>query len=241
MDSIKHVCIGIQARSTSHRFPRKVFEIIGDKPLLKHVIDACDKAAFYLNRHTYKSRIRVSHAILCPARDEITRVFGKCAMVIEGSESDVLSRYVLMAKKLEADFIVRVTGDCPLIPPFLISKIITLSVVNQYDYCSNVDEKTRTAIDGHDVEVISKRALSWADENAQDPSLREHVTQILRSNQIPSDFKTSTVIGFLDQSHLKLSVDTPDDLERVRAEYARVMQSAAKAEKIFGAQHVHKF
>jgi spore coat polysaccharide biosynthesis protein SpsF (cytidylyltransferase family) len=241
MDSIKHVCIGIQARSSSKRFPRKVFEMIGDKPLLKHVIDACDKSAFYLNRHTYQSKIRVSYAVLCPTKDEILHGFSQCAMIIEGPEDDVLSRYVLMANKLEADYIVRVTGDCPLLPHYLISKHIKLAVINEYDYCSNVDEKTRTAIDGHDVEVMSRRALQWADQNATDPSLREHVTQILRSNQIPPDFKMSTVINFLNQSHVKLSVDTIEDLERVRVEYERVMIPTARAENLFGRKRVHKF
>lgn len=241
MDYIKHVCIGIQARSTSERFPKKIFELIDNKPLLKHVIDACDKAAFYLNRHTYKTRIRVSHVILCPYKDELIPSFSQGVMVIQGPEDDVLTRYVIMARKLEAAYIVRVTGDCPLLPHYLISKLINLAVINEYDYCSNVDEKTRTSIDGYDVEVMSRRALEWANENAKDPSLREHVTQILRSNQIPSDFKTSTVVNFLNQSHIKLSVDTPEDLERVRVEYERVKVPTDRAESLFGRNHVHKF
>jgi spore coat polysaccharide biosynthesis protein SpsF len=242
MDSIKHVCIGIQARSTSARFPRKVFELIGGKPMLRHVIDTCDKSAFYTNRHTLYSKIRVSIAILCPYKDEIVRNFGTRGLpIIEGPEQDVLSRYALMAKSLEADYIVRVTADCPLLPHYLITKHIKLAVVNEYDYCSNVDEKVRTAIDGHDVEVISRRALEWADRHAQDPSLREHVTQILRSNQVPQDFKRGAVIGFLNQSHIKLSVDTPEDLERVRIEYERAKNPAETAEALFGKHHVHKF
>lgn len=240
MDFIRHVCIGIQARSNSHRFPRKVFELIDEKPMLRHVIDACDRASFYLNRHTFQSKIRASYAVLCPHRDEIQQAFGTRAMVIEGPEEDVLSRYKLLVTKLEPDYIVRVTSDCPLLPPFLITKHIKIAIANSYDYCSNVDEKVRTALDGYDVEVISRRALLWADENCSDPSLREHVTPILRTKLIPKDFKVGHVLGFLNQSHIKLSVDTPEDLERVRIEYDRVKKAHHLAEALAGKQNVHR-
>lgn len=240
MDSIKHVCIGIQARSTSQRFPRKVFELIDGKPMLRHVIDACDRASFYLNRHTFQSKIRVSYAVLCPYQDEIQSAFGTRAMVLEGPENDVLARYKILLNRLEPDYIVRVTSDCPLLPPFLITKHIKIAVSNEYDYCSNVDEKVRTALDGYDVEVMSRRALLWADENCKDPSLREHVTPILRTKLIPHDFKVGYVVGFLNQSHIKLSVDTPEDLERVRIEYERVKRAHETAEKMSGKNCVHK-
>jgi spore coat polysaccharide biosynthesis protein SpsF len=240
MSGIKHVVIGIQARSSSRRFPRKVYELIDGKPMLRHVIDAADKASFYLNRYTYQSKIRVSYAVLCPYKDEIIKSFGSRAMVIEGPEDDVLTRYKIMADRLQADYIVRITSDCPLLPPFLITKHIKIASANQYDYCSNVDPKVRTAIDGYDVEVMSKRALDWADQNASDPTHREHVTSILRTNQIPSEFKTGHILGFLNQSHIKLSVDTPDDLEHVRIEHERTKSAHEKAEALSGSQNVHK-
>lgn len=209
--------------------------------MIRHVIDTCDQSVYYLNRFTDRSRIRASYAVLCPFKDEIVKALKSRCNVIEGPEDDVLARYQTMSEKLSPDYIVRVTADCPLIPPFLITKLIKLAVVNEYDYCSNVDEKVRTSMDGHDVEVMSKRALEWANVTATDPSLREHVTQILRSHLIPSDFKTSTVVNFLNQSHVKLSVDTPEDLERVRIEYERAKSSTDAAEALFGRSHVHRF
>ncbi len=240
MSTLAHVCIGIQARSTSTRFPRKVFELIDGKPILRHVLDACDKAAFYLNRTSDRSGIRVSYAVLCPQGDPIKAAFGTRAMILEGSEKDVLSRYVSMASKLGADYIVRVTADCPLLPPFLISKHIKIAVQNRYDYCSNVDENVRTAIDGFDVEVISKRALDWLGQYANQDSEREHVTTLLRSGQIPNDFKVGHVVGYLNQSGLKLSVDTPEDLERVRTEYESVKNILMQAEQMAGKSAVHR-
>lgn len=242
MAEVSNVCIGIQARSTSKRFPGKVFETIGGKTMLQHVVDACESSKQYLNYNTPRNRIIASVAVLVPYEDEIVSRGRSKTRIFEGSENDVLSRYVSMSDKLKADYIVRVTADCPLIPNFLITKHITTAVINRYDYCSNVDENARTAIDGFDVEVISRRALDWLDKNATEQSDREHVTTLLRrSVDVPTDFKFGHVVGYLNQSHMKLSVDTPEDLERVRTEYERVKLAIENAEKKSGKNNVHRF
>jgi spore coat polysaccharide biosynthesis protein SpsF (cytidylyltransferase family) len=237
---MKRVCIGIQARSTSARFPGKVFEIIAGKEMLRHVVDAADKCAFYLNRNSHRSGIEVSHVVLCPKGDPIKQRYETRAMVMEGPEDDVLTRYYTMANRLDADYVVRITGDCPLVPPYLITKHIKVTIANEYDYCSNVDEGARTAIDGYDVEVMSRRALEWANENAKEPSQREHVTTIMRTKAFESQFKCGAVVNFLNHAHVKLSVDTVDDLEAVRVELERVSKRVEAARSKFGKSHVHQ-
>lgn len=240
MTPLSHVCIGIQARSASTRFPRKIFEFVGGKTVLGHVLDTCDSAAFYLNRHSATKKIQVSYVLLCPYQDELIPRFETRVQIIEGPNEDVLSRYKLLLDKINPDYIVRITSDCPLIYPDIISTHITIATKNQYDYCSNVDERVRTALDGHDCEVISRRALLWAHENTKDQSLREHVTPLLRTNRVPEEFRRGCVLGFLNQSHLKLSVDTPEDLDRVRVEHDRFKQNYDLAVKMYGKRHVHK-
>lgn len=235
-----NVVIGIQARSTSTRFPRKVFETIDGKPMLKHVIDACERAAFYMNNHTHKTRVLVKVAAVVPTGDEIVSSFKKKTIIIEGPEHDVLARYGLLADRMGADYIVRITADCPLIPPYLITKHIKVATMNKYDYVSNVDESCRTSIDGVDCEVISRRLLDYMLENAKEQKDREHVTTFARSNP-PSWASVGHVIGHLDQSNLKLSVDTMEDLERVRAAYDRIKMAIENAEKLHGKSSVHRF
>jgi len=234
------VVIGIQARSTSTRFPRKVFETIDGKPILKHVIDSCDRAAFYMNNHTHKTHVLVKVALAVPSGDEIIPAFKKKSIIIEGPEHDVLARYGILADRTGADYIVRITADCPLIPPYLITKHIKVATINAYDYVSNVDEQCRTSIDGVDCEVISRRMLDYMLKNATEPKDREHVTTYARSNP-PEWARVGHVIGHLDQSNLKLSVDTIEDLERVRAAYDRVKMAIDTAEKLHGKQSVHRF
>lgn len=232
------VLIGIQARSTSTRLPGKCFAKVGDKMLLEHVYDACQNAARYVNGYSMKHGASVSVALLIPTGDEIEKQFKNC-IIVTGPESDVLSRYQKAAIAFDADFIVRVTGDCPLIPPFLISKHIILAVERCYDYVSNAYGDNRTALDGIDCEVISRRLLDHCAKEATESFDREHVTTFAKSN--PPDWaKMGCVIGFFDQSAIKLSVDTKEDLERVRIEYEAVSKHVAAAERQFGKQSVHR-
>lgn len=232
------VSIGIQARSTSSRFPRKVFEIIGSKMLIQHVIDACDNAARYSSKNYQGKKCEVTVKLLVPERDALLEhYYKKC---VTGPEDDVLARYVNLQKQTNSDFIVRITGDCPLIPHFVISKAITNATINNYDYCSNVQENARTSADGFDVEVMSSRALEWANVNATSKSDREHVTLILRSSKIPDDFKIGHMIGYIINKE-KLSVDTKEDLERVREEYKTINNMINIIEQLPGKNTVHRY
>lgn len=238
--AIRRISIGIQARSSSDRFPRKVFELIGGKPMLMHVIAAADRCAFYMNRKALEKQLEVNFYVLCPYGDPIVNAFSSKARVVEGDEHDVLSRYVALAAATHSDYVVRITGDCPLIPADLITRHIKLAVINQYDYLSNVDPDYRTSIDGHDVEVISRRAFEWLDADAITPYDREHVTTALRTDRVPTDFRIGVLQNSLDQSNRMLSVNTHDDLERVRAEYEMRETKRRRAIEKYGKENVHQ-
>lgn len=233
------VLIAIQARSGSTRLPRKAFELIGERRMLDHVIDSCRKAAHYLGTRPSPTKPEVDVALLVPEGDPIGKEFARGVEVVHGPEQDVLSRYYLALERLTPDYIVRITGDCPLIPDFLIAKHITTAIKGRYDYVSNVDEETRTAIDGHDCEVLSARMLGWLHGAAETASDREHVTLLAR-REPPDWARRGAVLNYHDQSHLKLSVDTAEDLARVREEYERRDVKLYRAERKFGRQSVHR-
>ena len=56
-----------------------------------------------------------------------------------GSEKNVLNRYYETSKKIKADVIVRVTGDCPLIDPILVDQCINGFKESNVDFFSNTD------------------------------------------------------------------------------------------------------
>lgn len=235
----KRVLIGIQARSTSERFPRKVWEKIGEQTMLQHVVTKCKLSANYLNTGI-REPIDASVVLLVPKGDEIVpRAESLGVEVIEGPEEDVLTRYVSAARDKKADLIVRITADCPLIPPFLISKHVMLAAENDYDYVSNVFEESRTAPDGFDCEVLSARCLEYLDKYATTKEDREHVTPMAR-REAPRAFKVGCVVSFLHLADIKLSVDTPEDLERVRTQFDRVNKCNKEAVNAFGKWCVHR-
>ena len=240
MQDLKTILIGIQARSNNSRLPKKCFEPIGSKRLLDHVIDACDRSAKYSNRFTYRTKYSTTVALLIPIGDPIKGAFGSQVAVVEGSELDVLGRFERAQSIYSADYICRITGDCPLIPSYVVSKHISLAVVGGYDYLSNVDEDCRLSLDGLDCEVMSANMLSWLCENATTAEEREHVTLKARVSP-PGWAKRGFTASYFDQSDLKLSVDTAEDLANVRAMYDAVGDKLLRAEKLYGRSAIHRF
>ena len=97
-----------------------------------------------------------------------------------GSEDDVLDRYYKAAKKMEADLIVRLTSDCPLIDPILIDEIVEQAKQKSIDYYTNI--LIENFPDGQDIEVFTFKALEKAWKDAKLLSEREHVTPYIRNN-----------------------------------------------------------
>ena len=146
--------------------------------------------------------------------------------VWRGSEQDVLGRYYDAARMIEADTIVRVTSDCPLVDSNVVHYCLREFHNGQMfgdgcDYLSNC-HPTRTMPRGFEVEVFSRAALEWANLSARSVSDREHVTPWLYNNLPASRVKTYTPPdGPVEFPH-NLSIDTQEDLDRVAAVVAKL-------------------
>lgn len=222
-----NVLIGIQARSTSSRFPNKIYEKLGKRTVLGHVIKNALTAASYINAHNLKNNIHCRVALLIPKGDQ-AKNHAEDLPVIEGPEENVFERYMLALEAFQSDYLVRITADCPLLPPPIISSHIFKATRHTLDYCSNVDEKLRTVPDGWDCEVISARAMKWLDEHNDDMEDYEHVTTLLRREK-PKELQFGHVVGYLNLKDLKLSIDTPEDLERIRDQFEYISMAVREA------------
>ena len=187
--------------------------------MLQKVVDTCRRTAAFIED---RSNLNVQVVVLSPEGDPLNKLNWRVP-VVEGPELDVLTRYVKAAKQYKADYIVRITSDCPEIPSALIHKHIFTCVNNSLDYTANVFDKARTYPDGWDTEVMSKKLLAWLDEAAIKPEYREHVTNILQDSR-PDWARIGIGIGYGDNSHLKLSIDDKNDLEFANM-YIDLMQS----------------
>lgn len=227
------VVIGIQARSTSTRLPNKIHLEIDSRALLQHVIDNCTAAANYINRHYSSYGTAVKVCVVCPEGDALVEKYKNHVQIYQGSENDVLSRYVSMCVAEKADYVVRVTADCVFLPSFMISRCIKSAVLKECDYTSNV--LVRTFMEGMDCEVLSARLLTWLDKNATDAADREHVTIYLAKNKFPfrKDGQNSLchILDCYDRSSEKTSIDTFEEYQKALQKFAILKRKKLEAKK----------
>lgn len=150
-----------------------------------------------------------------------------------GSPIDVLDRVVLACTPPdeswtpEPDAVIRLTGDCPLVSPHLAEHALSVFQEQGADYVSTTRPyPDRQFPDGLDVEVVSWRALETAHEEATDPADLEHVTSFIWREAILEERSRFRMVALESEEQwrevlrgLKLSVDTQEDLERVRVIY----------------------
>ncbi len=138
-----------------------------------------------------------------------------------GSENDVLSRYVGAARESQADVIVRVTSDCPLIDPEQTDRVIKELTARsrECDYASNVIHRTFPR--GLDTEAVFRDTLERLDRLASSNQSREHVTYFVTMER-PDLFVLRGVDDSQDNSDLRWTVDTSEDLAMVRRLYAEL-------------------
>jgi spore coat polysaccharide biosynthesis protein SpsF len=201
----------IQARMGSTRLPGKVLADIHGHPMLWRVVDRT-RAAKTLDDVIVATTIEPGDdAIVAFCREHEIDCF-------RGSENDVLDRYYRAARERDAQNIVRITSDCPLIDPEIIDKTVRAFLTERPDYASN--SVVRNYPRGLDTEVMTFRALESVWREARQPYERAHVTPYLYEN--PARFKICSVTGDKDYSDHRWTVDTPEDLEFVRAVYGRL-------------------
>ena len=197
----------IQSPMTSTRLPGKVLKKVLDKPLLEYQIE----------------RLRqVKHAgeivIATTTNDADQPIVDLCRRLsvpyFRGSEQDVLARYHDAAKEYQAEVIVRITSDCPLIDPHIIDKVIQFYLDHrpEYDYVSNSLERTYPR--GMDTEVFAVKALNEAFAAATAQPDREHVTPFIHRQ--PDRYRLANVAHSENQSRHRWTVDTPEDFELVK-------------------------
>lgn len=158
----------IQARVDSSRLKNKIFLEVAGKPMLQYVIEAVQKSELLDEVIVVTSIEKSNLPILALCAKLGIRVF-------VGAEDDVLDRYYQAARIMMPDYVVRITGDCPLFDGRLLDDAIRQLMVDT-DYLGMLSE---SFADGLDLEIITYDALKTAWKNATLKSEREHVTQYI--------------------------------------------------------------
>lgn len=189
----------VQARMGSTRMPNKVMKPIDGKPMIELLL-----------KRLSRSR-EIDTIVVATSTDQrniplIQHVERIGFPAEQGSENDVLERYVRVGEKYKADLIVRITGDCPLVDSNLVDQCIRHFKTNQLDYVSNLCPPTFP--DGLDVEVTTLQSLQRALKESDSSFDHEHVTPYIRNSGL---FRCSSISSKEDLSGLRWTVDLPED------------------------------
>ena len=195
----------VQARMGSTRLPNKVMKPIGGVPMIELLLSRLSQAK------------EVDQIVVATSVDDRNKPLAEHVRKLgyaceQGSEDDVLDRYVRAAKAHLADVVVRITGDCPLVDPALVDEAIRRFNASDVDYFSNTNPPTYP--DGLDIEVCRFKVLEQASLETSKPSDREHVTPYLRES---GRFKTAAMRHREDLSALRWTVDEPADFAVVES------------------------
>lgn len=201
----------LQARMSSTRLPGKVLAEVEGKAMLARQLERIQR-----------SRL-LDEVVVATSRDASDLPLVElCAQLnircFTGSLSDVLGRFLTVLAHVPADHVVRLTGDCPLTDWRVIDQVIDLHLQQGNDYTSNTNPPSFP--DGLDVEVIKASVLLALNQKALSVPEREHVTLSIYNH--PDDYKIGNFTHHQDLSHLRWTVDYPDDLSFVQQVFARL-------------------
>lgn len=210
-EQVSIVCI-MQARTGSTRLPKKILKKVKNKTILEHDIERVLEAKT-LNKLVIATTEKTED-------DVIVEIAEKYSVGhFRGSEDNVLSRYYFAAKKYNAEIVIRITSDCPLIDPEIIDdmvdEFIKLRSIENIDYLSNKIKMTFPR--GLDVEVFSFDALERTFLNATRKSEMEHVTPYIYSN--PDKFRIKNYENDIDYSMYRWTLDTEEDFLLIKTIY----------------------
>jgi spore coat polysaccharide biosynthesis protein SpsF len=197
----------IQARVGSKRLPKKVYRKILGRHLLEWVIIRSKKS---------KLAEKIIVAIPDTKEDSILLPIIKKnkADFFQGNLNNVLDRYFQAAKKFNIDPIIRITGDCPLIDPFLIDQAIK-------EYLKIKEKPDYFLIEGYpfglgDIEIIRFKAIEKSLKMAKEARHFEHVVSFISDRPDLFKIKVKKAPSNLFRQDIRLCVDELPDFKLVK-------------------------
>jgi spore coat polysaccharide biosynthesis protein SpsF len=208
-------CI-VQARVGSTRLPGKVLEMLGEAPVLEHVLRRCQAIPGVDDVICATVEGSDGDAVAELAEDLDVAVY-------RGSERDVLARYHGAAHAVGAEIVLRVTSDCPLIDPDVCAAVLKLRAEAEADYAAN--NMPPSWPHGLDCEAFTIEALDEAAATATAAEDHEHVTPWIRRNRAFHRVNLPGPGGELTAQ--RWTLDYPEDLAFLRALYERLPSGCA--------------
>lgn len=215
----------IEARMSSNRLPGKVLMTLAGEPVLAHIVRRAK---------TIHSLSQVVIATTTNPRDDAIVAFAQSeeVAVFRGSEKDVLGRVFSAARAFDADAVLELTGDNPILDCKLAGQLIRIFKTNQFDLVTNNFKRTFPM--GVDMSMVSMNALSRSASEAKEEEDREHVLRFIHQRPRLFSIYNSEAPPEMLWPSLALTLDEADDL----CFLSRVFEDLFPVDPMFGLDKV---
>ncbi len=215
----------IEARMGSTRLPGKVMLPLGGQPMIVQLVERIKRSKL-VNEVVVATTVNPTDSIIIETcvRNDIK--------VVAGSEMDITQRLLDAAGSENADYVVQLTGDNPLLDGQLIDSAVQTLIDGDYDYVTNYRDNKLTI--GFNVRCFKYEALERAAELSDAPGDRIHGSYFIHRSPDLFNIGQAEVPDSLQRDDIRLTVDEPMDFEIVR----RVFESLYPLKKHFSADDV---
>ena len=207
------VVIVVQARMSSSRLPGKVLLPILGKSLLYRMIERLQ-----MIRHEATIVIATSDS----EQDDIIQTEAENIGVpcFRGSLTNCLDRHYQAGKQYNADVVIKIPSDCPLIDPRIVDEVLDYYFAHpgEYDFVNNLHPATFP--DGNDVEIMTMACIEKAWREASRPLELEHTTPYIWEN--PDKFRIANITWSAGKDYSmshRFTIDYPGDYQFIKRVY----------------------
>ncbi len=202
----------IQGRIGSTRLPGKMLLTIAGKTILEVLVERLRKVPT-IDRIVLASSVSPEND---PLALEATRLGIDC---FRGREENILDRLYQASHVFPSDIVIRVTGDCPLIDPLIVSEAIEKRAAGDFDMVSNT--RIRSYPDGMDVEVFRREALikAWESEVRGSGLDMERFVSPTKYIHHQAGFSEFDLVLQPSAAEVRLTLDYAEDFEVIKQTY----------------------
>lgn len=218
----------IQARMGSTRLKRKALLDISGKSLIENMF------------HRLKAAKEIDDVVLATSNNKENNVLAKHAEKIglkyyRGPEKNLITRHYETAKKFKADAILLVTGDCPLLDPELVDKMVKIYRKNysKFDFFTNSFPPSFPH--GLDMDILPISTFERINREVKDSFNRECFGAYIMKN--PKKFRIFNLKNPINLSSIRLTLDYLEDLILVR----NIFNALGENNKVFTGKDILKY
>lgn len=205
------ILIVVQARMSSSRLPGKVMLPLLGESLLYRMMERLKMI-----------RRPAQFVVAIPDNEAGGVIHQECdrmgVLCYCGDLNNLLDRHYQAARLYNADIVLKIPSDCPLIDPRIIDQVLDFYFGNpgKYDYVSNLHPATFP--DGNDVEIMTMQCLEKTWTEAKRQLEWEHTTPYIWENQ--DKFRIGNVVWDTGNDYSmthRFTIDYLADYEFIKA------------------------